>query len=115
MSVDSKHRVNIVDFKVIPYTNKKTQAKEEMRLAQCIVTSEKMILNADGSQRMEEQVIVGELMMPKHLVDTVKGEYLAEFELAVGQDLRIGSRITKLHPYGVTAKPVPAAAAKATA
>ena len=90
--MDTKHHLRIVGFKVIPYKNKKTGAPEEMRLAQCVVTSE--------SVEKGQQVLVGELMMPKALADTPAGEYLAEFELAVGQDLRIGSRISKLHPFG---------------
>lgn len=103
MSIDQKHHVRIVGFKVIPYKNKKTGAAEEMRLAQCIVTSE---IEKDGSR--SQQSIVGELMMPKALSDTPTGEYLAEFELAVGQDLRIGSRVVRLHPVGASA-PKPAA------
>ena len=96
--MDTKHHLRIVGFKVIPYKNKKTGAPEEMRIAQCVVTSE----SVDKGQ----QVLVGELMVPKALADTPPGEYLAEFELAVGQDLRIGSRISKLHPVGQSA-PVP--------
>lgn len=105
MSADNKHHVRIVGFKVIDYRNKKTQAPEQMKLAQCVVTSE----NAEKGP----QVVVGELVMPKALHDTPVGEYLAEFELAVGQDLRIGSRLVKLHPIGgAAARPVakPAAA-----
>lgn len=93
--MDTKHHLRIVGFKSIPYKNKKTGAPEEMRLAQCVVTSE--------SAERGQQVLVGELMMPKALHETPAGEYLAEFELAVGQDLRIGARLTKLHPYGVGA------------
>lgn len=98
--MDSKHHVRIVGFKVIDYKNKRTQASEKMKLAQCVVTSE----TAEKGQ----QVVVGELIVPKHLHETQAGEYLAEFELAVGQDLRIGSRLVKLHPVGASApKPVP--------
>ena len=93
--MDNKHHVRIVGFKTIPYKNKKTGAPEEIKLAQCVVTSE--------SVEKGQQVVVGELMMPKHLHETDLGEYLAEFELAVGQDLRIGSRLTKLHPFGQSA------------
>lgn len=107
--MDGKHKVQIVDFKVIPYTNKKTGAREEMRLAQCVVTSASE--EGEGAdRRMVEKTVVGELMMPKHLASTPKGSYLAEFELAVGQDLRIGSRLTGLHPIGASKAPQPKAA-----
>lgn len=87
--MDSKHHIRIVGTKIIPYRNKKTGAPEEIRLAQCVVTSE--------SQDKGQQVIVGELMLPKHLADTPAGEYLAEFELSVGSDLRIGAKVVALH------------------
>lgn len=100
MSADQKHHVQIVGFKTIDYKNKRTGAPEQMKLAQCVVTSE----TAEKGQ----QIVVGELVMPKALHDTPAGQYLAEFELAVGQDLRIGSRLTKLHPLGgVAPKPAP--------
>ncbi|HZW23773.1 hypothetical protein [Noviherbaspirillum sp.] len=103
MNADNKHHVQIVGFKTIDYRNKKTGAPEQMKLAQCVVTSE----TADKGQ----QIVVGELVMPKALHDTPAGAYLAEFELAVGQDLRIGSRLTKLHPI----KPVAAGRTDAAA
>lgn len=102
--MDNKHHVQIVGFKTIDYRNKKTGAPEQMKLAQCVVTSE----TADKGQ----QIVVGELVMPKSLHETPVGAYLAEFELAVGQDLRIGSRLTKLHPVGGAAAARPAPAAK---
>ena len=109
MNADNKHHVQIVGFKTIDYRNKKTNAPEQMKLAQCVVTSE----TADKGQ----QVVVGELVMPKALHDTPPGAYLAEFELAVGQDLRIGSRLTKLHPINsaTAARPAAAPAAKPAA
>ena len=92
MNADNKHHVQIVGFKTIDYRNKKTGAPEQMKLAQCVVTSE--------TAEKGPQVVVGELLMPKELKDVPLGSYLAEFELAVGMDLRIGSRLTKLHPVG---------------
>jgi len=93
--MDNKHHVRIVGFKVIPYKNKKTGAPEEMKLAQCVVTSR--------TEDKGEQVVVGELVMPKALHDTPVGEYLAEFELSVGQDLRIGARLSRLHAFNTRA------------
>lgn len=95
MSVDSKHHLRIVAFKIIDFKSKKTGEPGQMKLAQCIVTSE----NAEKGQ----QVVVGELLMPRHLNDTPTGEYLAEFELSVGQDLRVTARLTQLHPFGQSA------------
>jgi len=94
-SLDQKHHVRIVGFKAIDFKNKKTGLPDQLRLAQCVVTSQ--------HPEKGEQVVVGELMMPKDLISTPVGEYLAEFELSVGQDLRIGSRLTKLHPFGSNA------------
>jgi len=104
--MDQKHHVRIVGFKTIDFRNKKTNAPEQLKLAQCVVTSK--------TEEKGEQVVVGELMMPKNLHDTPLGEYLAEFELAVGQDLRIGSRLTKLHPFGASRAATPAASSKAS-
>lgn len=91
--MDQKHHLQIVGFKTIKYTNKKSGAHEEMKIAQCVVTSE--------SEEKGKQVVVGELVVPKHLHDVQPGSYLAEFELSVGQDLRIGARLSRLHAIGV--------------
>ncbi len=104
--MDNKHHVQIVGFKTIDYRNKKTGAPEQMKLAQCVVTSE----TVDKGP----QIVVGELVMPKAMHETPIGSYLAEFELAVGQDLRIGSRLTKLHPIGGASSARPKADTKAS-
>ncbi|BEV17559.1 cellulose synthase [Herbaspirillum sp. DW155] len=93
--MDTKHLVKLVGYKVIPYRNKNTGEPEEIRLAQCVITSENI--------EKGPQVIVGELMMPKHLRDTPLGDYIAEFEIAVDKTLRIGARLTNLHPIGAGA------------
>jgi len=93
MAADSKHHLTILAFKTIDYRNKKTNAPEQMKLAQCVVRSKSEV---DG--KAVESTLVGELLMPKSMNETLPGEYLAEFELSVGQDLRIGSRLTALHP-----------------
>ncbi|MBR7791683.1 cellulose synthase [Undibacterium sp. FT147W] len=98
MSVDSKHHVRIVGFKVIDFKNKVTGVPGQMKLAQCILTSE--------SAEKGQQVVVGELLMPRHLNETPIGEYLAEFELSVGKDLRVTARLTHLHPFGQNATSV---------
>jgi hypothetical protein len=106
MSADTKHHVTILGYKVIDFRNKKDGSPGQLKLAQCIVKSR--------TEEKGDQIVVGELMMPKHLMDVPTGEYLAEFELSVGQDLRIGSRLTHLHPYAVS-KPAAAAAASVPA
>jgi hypothetical protein len=98
--MDSKHLVKLVGMKVIPYRSKTTGAAEEIRLAQCVISSD----DAENGPK----VIVGELMMPKHLWDLPLGDYLAEFELAVDKTLRIGARLTKLHAVGQSVTPRPA-------
>jgi len=91
MSIDSKHHLRIVGFKTIDFKSKATGAPGQMKLAQCVITSE----NLEKGQ----QIVVGELLMPRHLNETKEGEYLAEFELSVGKDLRVTARLTQLHPY----------------
>ena len=98
--MDQKHHINIAGFKIIEYRNKRTGAPEQMKLAQCVVTSQ--------DAEKGEVIVVGELVLPKQLHDATKGQYLAEFELSVGQDLRIGSRLTKLHPVAPVARPTAA-------
>lgn len=93
--MDNKHHLQILGYKTIDYKNKKTGAPEQLKLAQCVITSK--------TEGQPDQIVIGELMMPRPLHDTTPGNYLAEFELAVGQDLRVGSRLARLHP--LNAKP----------
>lgn len=95
MSIDQKHLLKIVAFKTIDFKSRNTGEPGQMKLAQCIVTSH--------SQEKGEQIVVGELLMPRHLADTQLGDYLAEFELAVGKDLRLTARLVQLHPVGQAA------------
>lgn len=97
MSADQKHLVQILDFNVINYTSKRTGQPEQMKLAQCVITTRQ--------EGQEDKIVVGELVMPKSLQDTPKGQYLAEFELSVGQDKRVGSRLARLHPLNVRPQP----------
>lgn len=94
MSVDSKHRVRIVSVNTLDFRSKKTGEPGQMKFAQCIVTSE--------TEDKGEQIVVGELLLPKHLSDIPPGDYLADFELSVGSDKRIGTRLVSLHPFGQT-------------
>ena len=92
MSLDSKHRVRIVHINSLDYVSKKTGQSGQMKLAQCIVTSE--------SEEGGEKIVVGELLLPKHLSDIIPGDYLADFELALDREKRIGSRLVSLMPFG---------------
>ncbi|MBB3212687.1 hypothetical protein FHW67_001970 [Herbaspirillum sp. Sphag1AN] len=105
--MDQKHHITIAGIKVIEYKSKRTGLPEQMKFAQCVVTS--------SDEVKGEQVLVGELILPKHLHDAPKGEYLAEFELSVGQDLRIGARLVHLHPVNMSARPSPTASKPAAA
>lgn len=99
--MDQKHHINIAGFKIIEYRSKRTGLPEQMKLAQCVVTSQ--------DEEKGEVIVVGELVLPKSMHDATAGQYLAEFELSVGMDLRIGARLTKLHPVAPVAlvPPVP--------
>lgn len=98
--MDSKHLVQIVGVNTLDYKSKKTGQDGQMKFAQCVITSK--------TEDKGEQIIVGELLLPKHLEDTQPGSYLAEFELNVGMDKRVGARLARLHP--VNAKPQAVAA-----
>lgn len=98
MSVDSKHRVRIVSVNTLDFRSKKTGDPGQMKLAQCIVTSE--------TEDKGEQIVVGELLLPKHLADVTPGDYLADFELSVDMNKRIGARLLSLIPFGQS-NPVP--------
>ncbi|MFZ6864690.1 hypothetical protein ACO0K7_18865 [Undibacterium sp. Ji67W] len=100
MSIDNKHHLQIVGINTLKYKSKMTGIDGEMKLAQCIV---KYVDEEKG-----EQIMVGELLLPKHLSDTLPGEYLADFELVVDREKRIGARLKNLHAYGQVARPVAA-------
>ena len=91
MSVDNKHRVRIVHVSTLDFQSKKTGQAGQMKFAQCIVTSQ-----AEGE---DEKIVVGELLLPKHLADVSPGDYLADFELAIDREKRIGTRLVSLVPF----------------
>lgn len=107
MSIDSKHKVKIVSVNTLAFRSRKTGEPGEMKFAQCIVTSE--------TEDKGEQVVVGELLLPKHLADISPGDYVADFELAVDQTKRIAARLVNLHPIGHSARPQPKEADKKAA
>ena len=90
----AKHRVDIVYVEPLDGTSKKTGNEYHMRLAQCIVTSVQK--GPDGKD--VEKRLVGELVLPDALKDTQPGAYIADFELAISRDKRVGSQLVALHP-----------------
>lgn len=92
-AIDSKHLVEILAVNRESGTSKKTGNAWEMFKAQCIITS-------------DNRTKIGELIMPKHLVDTTPGKYLVEFELDVSFDRVVVPRIIALHPHGAANSPV---------
>jgi len=100
MSIDNKHHLQIVGINTLKYTSKKTGVDGEMKLAQCIVKY--------ADEDKGEQIMVGELVLPKHLSDTPPGEYLADFELVVDREKRIGARLKNLHAFGQSVRPLSA-------
>lgn len=82
----------------------------DMRIAQCIVER----VDADGVAAP----LVGILMLPEKFKNTVPGRYEVTFELAIGQELRIGAVVADMKAIPREARPAsappaaPAAAAK---
>jgi hypothetical protein len=99
-AVDNKHLIEILAVNKASGISGKTGKPWEILKAQCIVKGP------------DNSVQVGELNLPKSLLETTPGKYLAEFELGVNFDLKVIPVITKLHPHGDAANK-PAAAASA--
>lgn len=96
-AVDNKHLIEIVAVNKQSGTAKKSGNPYEIYKAQCIVKGP------------DQSIQVGELNLPKSLIETTPGKYLAEFELGVNFDRMVIPMITKLHPFGEGAKPAAAA------
>ena len=75
---------------------KKTGNNFSIPKAQCIIRG------ADG------KIEVGELILPKHLTETVAGVYDADYVLGVDMNGKVVPRITALRPYPSQVKPVAA-------
>lgn len=95
-----KNVIQIIYVQPVTGTSRKSGAAYDLRLAQCIV--ERTDDNGNPAP------LVGELMLPEKFKDTVPGRYEVTFELMVGSDKRIGSRVSEMTPL-----PRPAAAAPA--
>lgn len=77
--------VEIVSTKTRTGTSRKSGNAYSMEICQCIVRG--------------EDVLVGELILPKDHPVPVPGLYRAEFEVAVGFDKSVHGQLKRLYPY----------------
>lgn len=96
-----KTQIQIIYVKPLVGTAKKTGNAYDMRLAQTIAH----VANKDGVI----EPLVGELVLPQELKDTVPGMYLVDFRLSVTQQKRIESVCNSLTPCDAKGHPLPAA------
>lgn len=99
-AVDNKHLIEILAVNPEGGVSKKTGLPWQMYKAQCVIKGP------------DNSIKIGELNLSDKMKDTAPGKYLAEFELGVSFENKVIPLLTKLHPYGDTAKPAPAPAAK---
>jgi hypothetical protein len=92
-AVDNKHLIEVLAVNVQRGTAKKSGNPYEIHKAQCVIKG------PDGV------IQIGEMNLPKHLIETKPGKYLAEFELGVNFDRLVVPVITNLHAHGDTARP----------
>lgn len=101
-----KNVITIIYVQPLSGTSKRGNAYD-MRLAQCII------------ERTDEAgnpaPLVGELVLPEKFKDTQPGRYEVTFEIMVGADKRVGSRVSAMNPLPRDAKPAAAAPAVAKA
>lgn len=101
-----KNIIQIIYVQPIQGRSKKTGNEYDMRMAQCIVER----TDKDGVAAP----LIGELMLPEAFKDITPGRYEVTFEVAIGQDKRIGSRVSTMVPLPREARAAaPAAAAPA--
>lgn len=102
-----KNVIQIIYVQPIQGRSKKTGNDYDMRMAQCIVEN----VDKEGNAAP----LIGELMLPEAYKDVAPGRYEVTFELSIGSDKRIGSRVANMVPLPREARqaaPAPAAAAK---
>jgi hypothetical protein len=92
-AIDNKHLLEIVNVVPQNYPAKDGRAAGTIHKAQCLMHG------GDGG------VLIGQLMLPKHLIETPPGKYLAEFELAVDYKMQVVPRVTVLHPWANRQQP----------
>lgn len=83
-----KNVIQIIHVHPIAGVSRKTGNAYDMRAAQCIVEK----VDAEGNSAP----MIGELMLPDSYKDIAPGRYDVEFEIAIGNDKRVGSRVSKM-------------------
>lgn len=83
-----KNVIQIIHVHPISGTSRKTGNAYDMRAAQCIVEK----VDANG----QPAPMIGELMLPDVYKDIPPGRYDVEFEISIGSDKRVGSRVSKM-------------------
>jgi len=99
INVAPKRKVRVLDYVRDEYINFRGET-EVNTFAQCVMTSE---VQTDAG--VSEKSLVGKLRVPKHLLETPKGIYYAEFELAVDWSMEIGASLISLRD--VASSPLP--------
>jgi hypothetical protein len=94
-----KTQVQIIFVKQIAGISKKTQQPYDMRMAQCIA----QVPSKEG----EIEPLIGELVLPAALKDTMPGHYLVDFRLIVSNEKRIESVVESLTPCDAKGNPLP--------
>lgn len=105
---DSPRKVLVDVLSVTPRAgfSKRTLKDYDMLFADCLV--HKIDRNTG-----EVALLVGELLVPDRYKDIAPGMYEVEFEIAIGQDKRIGGRVAEMTPKKALAdKPVAPVGAK---
>jgi len=95
----SKRKIRITDYIQDEYFNFKGDA-QITTFAQCVMTTE-----VQTETGVSEKSLVGKLRMPKHLLETPKGLYYADFELSVDWSMEVGAALVALRD--VVSRPVP--------
>lgn len=102
-----KNIIQIIFVQQVAGTSKKTGNAYDMRMAQCIV--ERLDENGNAAP------LIGELMLPEAFKDIAPGRYEVTFEVSVGNDKRIGSRVSTMVPVSRTSATAAPVAGSATA
>lgn len=99
-----KNIINIIHVVPVSGRSKKTGNDYDMRMAQCIVET--------TDEQGNPAPLIGELVLPEKFKDTPPGRYEVTFEVSVGSDKRIGSRVAAMVavPSARQAAPAPAPA-----
>jgi hypothetical protein len=106
INVAPKRKVRVLDYVQDEFINFKGEP-QVTTFAQCVMTSE---VQTDAG--IAEKSLVGKLRVPKHLLDTPKGLYYADFELAVDWSMEIGASLIALRDVTPRPSPRPPASAK---